>query len=197
LQYKLLKQQLSPHFLFNSLNTISSLIYKEEHICQSFIHRFAQLFKKTLDLHQKNLIPIEREIAFLENYLFLLKIRFEDSFMYQIELSEQTRGRKIPPFTLQLLAENAVKHNQLSIEKPLQLIIKEDDAHIIVSNEIIPKSQTVQVGNSAKAIKPNKNTQIGIENIKNRFSHYTKAKIEISRDQHFIVKLPKLELYEG
>jgi sensor histidine kinase YesM len=178
LQLKALKSQLSPHFLFNSLNTISSLIYKDENKAETFIRRLAKMYDYTLKSYHQKLITLKEELAFVESYKYLVQTRFQDKFICKINISDDVLLTKIPPLTIQMLVENAVKHNQLSIEKPLEINIFTSDNHIIIENNITEIPTNVVSFN------------IGLKNINTRYLILINKAISVVRANNFTVKLP-------
>lgn len=178
LQLKALKSQLSPHFLFNCLNTISSLVYIDEKRAEIFIRKLAKMYNFTLKSYHQKLITVQEEINFVNAYVFLLQTRFQNKFTCSIFIDDDFLTTKIPPLTLQMLVENAVKHNQLSIDKPLNINIKSTNKEIIIENNItkIPKSVT--------------SFNIGLKNINERYLLLVNKAISILKEENFIVKLP-------
>lgn len=178
-QYELLKQQVNPHFLFNSLNTLKSMVEtKDEHTVE-FILKLSDFYRYTLESRKLDLIKLEEELEILSAYMFLLKARFEDGIHLSVKVGEQYKTSLIPPFTLQLLIENCVKHNVVSLEKPLFIEIYSKDDAIIVENKIQAKKNSES------------STGIGLENIHQRYEHLLHKKTEIIRnDNTFTVKLP-------
>ena len=178
LQLKALKSQLSPHFLFNSLNTISSLVFKDEKKAALFIRRLAEMYQYTLSSYQKKLISVEEELAFVHSYQFLLKTRFEDKFNCTIDINEELLQTKIPPLTIQMLVENAVKHNILDEEEPLQIKITSDKKYITIQNNVTKKPTQVT------------SFKIGLKNINSRYLLLHTEGITVSSGQDFQVKIP-------
>ena len=178
LQLKALKSQLSPHFLFNSLNTISSLVFKDEKRAENFIRRLANMYNYTLKSYNTKLISLKEELDFLTSYQYLLQTRFENKIHCNISISEDLLETKIPPLTLQMLVENAVKHNQLRAENPLEIKITSDEKYIAIQNNLTQK--------------PNKVTSfnIGLKNINTRYLLLHKEGIIITNGQNFTVKIP-------
>jgi sensor histidine kinase YesM len=181
LQLKALKSQLSPHFLFNSLNTISSLMYKDGNKAENFIRRLAKLYDFTLKSYHQKLISLEQELDFVNAYIFLLETRFKDSFSCKITIDDNLLMRKIPPLTLQLLIENAVKHNQLSIVNPLEVQIKSTEKELIIENNITTPSKNITSFN------------IGLKNINTRYVLLINKTISVSKSKNFTVKIPLIE----
>lgn len=178
LQLKALKSQLSPHFLFNGLNTISSLAYKSKTKAIQFIRGLAGMYAYTLQSYDIKMISLREELAFVKDYLYLVETRFEDKLQCQINISEELLDTKIPPLTLQMLVENAVKHNVLSDEHPLCIKITSDQKEITVQNNITEKPIKVTSFN------------IGLKNINARYLLLADKGISITNGQHFTVKIP-------
>tara|TARA_R110002072_G_scaffold48038_13_gene131434 strand:+ start:405 stop:1454 length:1050 start_codon:yes stop_codon:yes gene_type:complete len=178
LQLKALKSQLSPHFLFNSLNTISSLVYKDENKAESFIRRLAEMYQYTLNSYQKKLITLKEELAFVNSYQFLLQTRFEDKFNCSITIDNDLLETKIPPLTLQMLLENAVKHNVLDEENPLQIKISSDKKYLFIQNNVTKKPTQVV------------SFKIGLKNINSRYLLIHNEGITVTSEQFFEVKIP-------
>ena len=182
-QYQSLKDQLNPHFLFNSLNVLSNLVYESADKSAEFIQQLSKIYRYVLEVQQEELVGLDREIGFAENYLNLQKIRFEGSLVYFIEV-HQLKGHYLPPLSLQLLLENAIKHNIASLEKPLKIRIEQCDGNLIVRNILQPK-----------LTKEDSKTGIGLPNIKKRYALLSnKSPKIIETEQEFIVELPLLKL---
>lgn len=192
LQYEILKSQLSPHYLFNTLNTIASLLHRDISTTEGFVRKFAQTFNYILESHQKDLVCIEEELKFIEAYYYLLRIRFEKALIISIKLNKEHKSSFLPPMTFQLLVENAVKHNQFSEEKPLKINITSSDAQtIIVSNNFERKLGFIEVENQmVKKPVEHVSHKIGLENIKKRYAYFTNKNLIISRNHSFSVQLP-------
>lgn len=178
LQLKALKSQLSPHFLFNSLNTISSLVYKDENSAETFIRRLAKMYDFTLKSYHKKLITVSEELDFVNSYIYLLQTRFKDKFTCKITIDNALMSTKIPPLTLQMLVENAVKHNQLSTKKPLEISISSTLSEIIVENNITDAPKNITSFN------------IGLKNINARYLLLVNKAISIVRAHTFKVQIP-------
>jgi two-component system LytT family sensor kinase len=181
LQLEVLKSQLSPHYLFNSLNTISSLMYQDPEKAELFIRKLAHTYQYILATQEQKLVPLSAEINFLQAYFFLLKARFEDSLHLSLELPRRTLNSKIPPLTLQLLLENAVKHNAPTDETPLYVrIYLSDKNHLAVSNNILAGGNRLQ------------SFRVGLDNIRLRYQYYAQAAISVVKGDNFVVELPLL-----
>lgn len=178
LQLNALKSQLSPHFLFNSLNTVSSLVYKDKQKAEGFIRKLAKMYQYTLDSYQKKLISLEEELEFVESYQYLIKTRFGDKFECEIEVSDEYYKSNIPPLTLQMLIENAVKHNVLSDSNPLKVKVESRGNYLVVTNNVTEKPKKVT------------SFKIGLKNINARYLLLHKEGIIISNGESFQVKIP-------
>jgi hypothetical protein len=122
-RYDSLKQQLSPHFLFNSLSTLSGLIYDEPAAAEQFLDEMAQVYRYLLRHGEQVAVPLREEMAFVRSYTYLLQMRFGEAMQLKIDLPEEVLDRQLPPLALQLLVENAVKHNTVSARRPLTITI--------------------------------------------------------------------------
>ena len=181
LQLEVLKTQLSPHYLFNSLNTISSLMYQNPDQAEQFIRKLAHTYQYILATQDRKLVPLSEEVNFLKAYFFLLKARFEDAVHLSLELPRRALNSKIPPLTLQLLLENAVKHNAPTDDSPLHIrIFVSDRNRLIVSNNILNNE------NRTRSFK------IGLDNIRQRYQYYAEAAISVIKTDEFVVELPLL-----
>ncbi|MFN5170666.1 MAG: sensor histidine kinase [Cyclobacteriaceae bacterium] len=142
-KYEALKSQVNPHFLFNSLNVLSSLIYTDPKRSDIFIKKFANVFRYVLELNNENLVKVEREIDFLNSYLFLQKIRYGDSLDVRIELSSQILASYIPPLSLQIVVENALKYSNSSLDEKISIYIEESEFDIVVRNSYDKPTQEI------------------------------------------------------
>jgi sensor histidine kinase YesM len=182
LQFEALKSQLSPHYLFNSLNTISSLLYNDPKTAEQFIRRLAVTYQYILSNQHKKQVTVLNEIEFVQSYYYLLRIRFQQALTLEVNLPKSVLNSLIPPLTLQLLVENAVKHNTLSPQKPLFIYISAVDNTLLkITNT---KNESAQSAASFK---------IGLENIRMRYRFFTDKKVEIKDDDKFTVTLPVLK----
>lgn len=178
-QYDLLKQQVNPHFLFNSLNTLKAMVETNDPQSVDFILKLANFYRYTLESRKLDLIHVREEMEILNAYLFLQKARFEDGFIFQNELEENVLDTLMPPFTLQLLVENCLKHNVVSLSRPLRIRIFNDGESIVVENQ-------VQLRNSRED-----SLGVGLTNIELKYSHLLNKKVEIIHEQNtFQVRLP-------
>ncbi|MEM7368111.1 MAG: histidine kinase [Bacteroidota bacterium] len=177
-QLQALKSQLGPHFLFNGLNTIANLVIGDPDKAEVFVRQLARLYQYTLANYRKEWVSISEELAFVDAYLFLLTTRFDKMLEVSIDVPDEAGQMKIPPMTLQMLVENATKHNQMSEENPLQITIGADNHQIWVSNTINKKPQTQD------------SFRIGLENIRRRYQLQSHLDIDIQKGRVFTIKLP-------
>jgi two-component system LytT family sensor kinase len=177
-QYELLKQQVNPHFLFNSLNTLKAMVESGDQETIDFIIKLSDFYRFTLESRKMDLIHVREEMDILDAYLFLQKARFDEGFTFKSTLSEKTLGTLIPPFTLQLLVENCIKHNIVSLEKPLHIRVFEEEDKLVVENQLQLKTGEQSLG-------------VGLKNIDLRYQHLLDKHIDIINDQQvFQIKLP-------
>lgn len=180
-RFDALKNQLDPHFLFNSLNVLTSLIEEDPYQAQKFTTSLSKVYRYVLEQKNKDLVSVDEELQFAKTYVKLLKMRFEDSIALHIPESSSDPNAKIVPLSLQLLLENAVKHNIVTSSKPLEIRIYEEDGMLHVRNNIQEK-QVVK-----------KSSGVGLQNIQQRYGILTDRKVVIEKDQNtFHVRLPML-----
>ena len=133
-RFEVLKHQINPHFLFNSLNVLSSLIYKDTDLSDRFITRFSEVFRYILELNNEQLVPLKRELQVLDSYIFLQKIRYGDNLNINQKIDAAMLEAKIPPMTLQITIENAIKHNVISKENPLHIQLFSRGNQLVIEN---------------------------------------------------------------
>ena len=180
-RFDALKNQLDPHFLFNSLNVLSSLIDENPESAQKFTTALSKVYRYVLEQKNKELVTVDEELRFAKTYMSLLKMRFEDSIVFEIPESASNTESKVVPLSLQLLLENAVKHNMVTSSKPLHIKIYEADGNLIVANNLQPK-QIVK-----------KSSGVGLANIKQRYELLTNRKVIINQEaERFAVAIPML-----
>jgi len=174
-----LKNQLNPHFLFNSLNTLSWLINEDKAKSQLYLQKLSQVLRYSLSMQEQSLVSLKEELALVESYIFLLQMRFGENLNVSKKV-KPLEGFQIPPLSLQLLIENAIKHNIISSASPLEVRIELQlaDKTILVSNSLNIKSNSAGTG-------------IGLANLNQRFKLLTTREIEIKQnDTSFWVVLP-------
>jgi len=183
-QFDALKNQVSPHFLFNSLSILSSLVHVDAHLAEKFIDQLSKAYRYILEQKDNDTVSLKTELDFVESYAFLLKIRFENKFDVKVSITDQEAEKyQIAPLTLQLLIENCVKHNRMSEKEPLIVTIFIKDDYLVVINPVRPRigiERIISMG-------------IGLANIKNRYQLLTKTLVRIEKDEElFTVKIPLL-----
>ncbi len=194
LQYQTLKNQLTPHFLFNSLNSIPSLLYQDIEKTDKFIRSLATSYKKIINSIQYNLIAVAEELAIVKMYKYLMEVRFPEALQIEVDINENVCQTLIPPLSIQLLVENAIKHNELSVDNPLKIEIKvSDNDYIMVKNNCIKKSYYVKIDNQIIKNPEENTTMIGLNNIIYRYSYFSDRKVQIHRNETFEVFLPVLK----
>ena len=180
-KFDALKNQLDPHFLFNSLNVLSSLIEENPDNAQKFTTSLSKVYRYVLEQKNKDLVTVDEELEFAKTYMSLLKMRFEDSIIFEIPEQASNPDSKVVPLALQLLLENAVKHNMVTTSKPLHIRIFEAQGNLIVENNLQPK-QIVK-----------KSSGVGLSNIKQRYDLLTDKKVIINQQaKSFAVAIPML-----
>ncbi|MBC3539358.1 sensor histidine kinase [Rufibacter sediminis] len=182
-QHQHLKHQLQPHFLFNSLNTLKSLIKKQRPEAEEYLVRLSDLLRASITAHQETTIPLKDELKLCVDYLEMQKVRFKDSFRYQIDVPDQVLSqRSLPVFSLQLLVENAIKHNAFTPEEPLTIqITYQEPGSIVVRNNKKAK-QTLEPSSG-----------IGLKNLSERYQVISGHGITITdAEQYFSVELTLL-----
>ena len=181
-QLESLKNQVNPHFLFNSLNTLIQLIPEHPDNAVRFVHQMSKVYRYILEIKESDTTSLENELKFLIAYAFLLKERFGNNLKVQLADMEAYYNLQIIPLALQIVLENAIKHNIISTEKPLTIeIFVENDDKLVVRNNLQRKNQ-VQIG-----------TGTGLENINNRYALLSDRKMEVMvTPQYFTVVLPLL-----
>jgi len=184
-QLQSLRDQINPHFLFNNLNVLSALILKDSRMANEFVEEFSKVYRYVLKNYEKELIALREEIDFIKSYLFLLEKRFEKNLHVSLEVPEAYLGHYIVPMALQMLIENAIKHNIVAQKKPLHIRIGIEDDALVVANTL-----------QRKTVAEHDSTQIGLKNISARYQFINAGKqvlVEESSDT-FAVRLPLIAL---
>ncbi|MFD2587006.1 2TM domain-containing protein [Croceitalea marina] len=180
-RFDALKNQLDPHFLFNSLNVLTSLIEEDPHQAQKFTTSLSKVYRYVLEQKNKDLVTVDEELNFARTYVRLLKMRFEDSIVFEIPEASSDPEAKIVPLSLQLLLENAVKHNVVTSSRPLHISVFEENGNLVVKNNLQEK-QVVK-----------KSSGVGLQNIRQRYDILTDRKVSIDKKtDEFSVALPML-----
>lgn len=180
-RYENLKSQVNPHFLFNSLNTLTNLVYEDADKSARFIKQLSEVYRYVLDTREVEAVSLEEELKFLTSYIYLQQIRFGKKLAIDLQLNGSSC--MVAPLSLQMLVENAIKHNITSEENPLQVSLYEDEEYLIIENDLQRKHML------------DNTPGLGLDNIKKRYEYLTdKAVIIEEGADKFKVKLPKLKV---
>ena len=181
-QLSALKTQVNPHFLFNNLNTLSAVIPEDPDLAVEFVQQMSKVYRHILDVKDDKTISLKEELDVLRAYGFLLQTRFGKNLDIDINVPEEKLKQRIVPFSLQLLMENAIKHNIVSSEKPLKISVFAENGQLLVSNNLQMKHQV------------NESTGIGLDNIRNRYKLLGNKEVKvIDNGESFTVSIPLLE----
>jgi hypothetical protein len=179
-----LKNHLDPHFLFNNLNILSSLIAKDQKQSQAYLEKFAEVYRIILKSSSEALVELKQELSFISAYMYLLGIRFEDTITLETKIEKKDEQLYLPPLTLQMLIENAIKHNVVTEKRPLSILVESRNGFIVVKNNL-----------QEKKVDDKESNQSGIDNIKRRYAHFTDQKVEVIKNANsFIVKVPLIDI---
>lgn len=177
-----LKNQVNPHFLFNSLNTLTYLIPEEPNKAVNFVQKLSKVYRYILEIRDQKIVTISDELEFLNAYVFLLKERFGENLNVDIDIPKSYYQNKIVPLSLQILFENVIKHNIISTQKPLVIKVFIEKDKLIVKNNLQKKNQVIS------------STSMGLQNIKNRYQFFTKQEVDvIVTSNSFLVALPLVD----
>ncbi len=179
-----LKNHLDPHFLFNNLNILSSLIDKDRDLSQEFLVRFAQVYRTLLLNKGEDLVTLEEELEFIQSYIFLIETRFEQNIQFDVNISSDAYFFMLPPLTIQMLIENAIKHNNITQARPLQIKITTNGDRLHVCNSLFEKPEDLKTKSGT-----------GLNNIKARFRYFTDEELVFQKnDDEFRASVPMLEV---
>ncbi|MEO0789277.1 MAG: histidine kinase [Bacteroidota bacterium] len=173
LQANVLKKQLNPHFMFNTLNVLSELIYEDIDKSHKFINELSKVYRYAIEHIEKPWSTLEEEINFFHSYAYLLKIRFDEKLQFDIKIDDAYLDYRIPAMTLELLAENAIKHNALSNESPLSVHILSKGGRLIVKNNLQTRDEEID------------STGIGLQNLNRRLELLGQPRAEQTVSEHF------------
>jgi len=176
-RYESLKNQVNPHFLFNAFNALSNLVYEDPDKAVKFIKQLSDVYRYVLDTRDKEAVNLEEEYKFLESYLFLQQIRFGDKLKLDVQLGHVKS--MVAPLVLQMLVENAIKHNEISEDNPLSIRLYADNGYIVVENNLQKKSLMLE-----------DSAGLGLDNIVKRYAFLSDRKVEIQQQENYVVRLP-------
>jgi len=180
-QLNALRTQVNPHFLFNNLNTLCSLIPDDPKQAVDFVQQLSKVYRHILEVKDEKSIPLKDELEVLKAYAFLLKTRFGNNLEIDINVAAEKMQKKIVPLSLQLLMENAIKHNIVSADKPLKIDVYAANGSLVVSNNMQKKNQL------------HESTGIGLDNIRNRYKLLSDKVVEVTENgNNFTVSIPLL-----
>jgi len=176
-----LKNQVNPHFLFNSLNTLAYIIPENPDRAVRFVQELSRVYRYILEIRDTRLIPLAKELDFLDAYIFLLKERFGDKLQIAVEVEDEFHSQQIIPLSLQMLFENAIKHNEISQAYPLQIDLHIAQDQLIMRNTLRRKKQRQH------------STKVGLNNIRSRYAFFTDREVSVTEtSDYFLVALPLL-----
>lgn len=186
LKYRVLQDQVNPHFLFNSLNVLETLIDLDSKKSKEFVRKLSSFYRDVLHFKDEELISLKGELDFIRKYIYLQQIRFGEALEVDIIANERVKG-KVIPLSLQALVENAIKHNEISMASPLKIFIAiTDDRKLIVENNLQPKKQLEE------------GSKTGLKNLAGRYEFLTGKEVEISDNDHFFrVSLPLIQMEQS
>ena len=177
-----MKTQVNPHFLFNNLNTLAAVIPEDPDLAVEFVQQMSKVYRHILEVKDESSILLKEELDVLKAYGFLLKTRFGKNLDIEINVPDEKLKQRIVPFSLQLLMENAIKHNIVSSEKPLKITVFAENGNLLVSNNLQMKNQV------------NESTGIGLDNIRNRYKLLGDKEVKVfDNGESFTVSIPLLE----
>ena len=178
---ELLRNQINPHFLFNNLNTLSSLIYEDQDKASDFLRMLSKVYRNILEYKNKETVTLSEELAFFENYYQLLSIRFNEMILVEKNIDESMMQKQMIPLTLQLVMENAIKHNVVSKNHPLKITIETKRNYLFVSN-VIQKKESLEFSSG-----------LGLKILSSRYAYLSDSPFEVIKtDSTFTLKIPLL-----
>ena len=179
IRYATLKNLVNPHFLFNSLNILDGLIEPENEAAKDYLRRLSALYRYMTVHEKEGLVHLEDERVFARNYIKLLEVRFPDAIHIHVSIRDEELHTRIVPCSLQILLENATKHNAFSKEHPLDIDLTSEKGWLVVRNNIRPRTS------------PSPSTGVGLHYIQSRYNDLSEREIEVLQDQdHFTVRVP-------
>jgi hypothetical protein len=178
-QFDNLKNQLNPHFLFNALTSLNSLIFDNQELASRFLQHLSKVYRYVLQHKDRNIVPLNTELDFIQNYVFLLETRFEKQVGIRFTIGDDAREKAIVPVTLQILIENAIKHNVVDKDMPLYIEIKTNNDYLVVSNNLQVRKR-VETSNRQ-----------GLERLRSLYRFLTEKPVIVAQtDTQFAVSVP-------
>lgn len=178
-QLQNLKNQINPHFLFNNLSVLTSLIYSNQDKAVDFVNQLSKVYRYLLENKDSELTSLEKELTFIQSYIYLIQIRFDKNIEITQSILPASLNTFIPPMSLQILLENAIKHNEISSEKPLHIHIKTTENQLQITNSLQLRRQTEE------------SSKLGLKNIEERYSYFTNDTMHIEQSAtEFTVSIP-------
>lgn len=182
-RFEALRNQINPHFLFNCFNVLSTLVHKDAEASSTFIAQLSNVYRYLLYNQENKIVPLKDELAFLDSYTYLLRTRFNENLLIENRISDSSDKIMVAPASLQMLIENAIKHNVASRKQPLKIILEKQEDYIVVSNTLQKKEIEEE------------STKIGLGNIVKRYKLLSDQPVIVEMTQiNFIVKLPVLHI---
>lgn len=182
IRFEVLKSQINPHFMFNSLNVLSGLINVDIAKAQLFIDEFSQVYRYVLDTIEQPVVTLSKELEFMRSYLFLQQIRYGATLSYSLDIPSELLQMALPPLSVQVLLENAIKHNIVNEAKPLKIEIFSDGVHLIVKNNIQPKISGTSTG-------------LGLKNLTKRYALVCKQEPAFKIvNNYYIARIPLIKI---
>ena len=176
-----LRNQVNPHFLFNSMNTLMNIVTEDQQLAVRFLKKLSKVYRYVLENREEQIIPLSKELDFIHSYIFLQKERFKGNLEVKIEVADEMLNQQIIPLSLQILFENAIKHNVISRKKPLLIEVFLENGKLVVRNNLQRKEQIMD------------STKVGLENIKTRYRFFTEETVDVKEEeQYFAVAIPLL-----
>jgi sensor histidine kinase YesM len=183
IKFEVLKSQINPHFMFNSLNVLSGLIDQDAGKAQLFIDEFSHIYRYVLETIEQPVVPLEKELDFMRSYLFLQQIRYGDNLSHSVNIPAHLLKLVLPPLSLQVVLENAIKHNIINESKPLKIEVFSQNNHLVVKNNIQPK------------ISMGKSTGLGLKNLTKRYAMICPDEPVFSIETNdYLAKLPLINI---
>jgi len=186
-QFEVLQNQMSPHFLFNSLNTLTTLIAENQQVAIDFTQKLSEVYRYILQNKERDLVHLHEELDFAKSYLYLLKMRFPDNLTATFNVDKKYEHFSIAPLTIQMLVENAIKHNVVSKADPLHIDVYVENGSSIVVKNNLQKRPVIE-----------KSTKTGLANIRKRYEYLGNRQIEIiTTPKNYMVAIPLIDLIEN